>query len=139
MNFNKVKTVLGFEPKYTIQDGINELVEAIDNHVFDLRDLYLKYSRNEWDSSPLSTKKTILKDYLKREGVFLEAVNLGYENVESEANIINYDYEKDSFSISFSKSGTTIRIIPSGTNTLFDSERNTSVSSLSKCSSIWEE
>jgi len=35
VNFNKVKTVLGFEPKYTIQDGINELVEAIDNHVFD--------------------------------------------------------------------------------------------------------
>jgi hypothetical protein len=31
-------------------------------------------------------------------------INLGYENVESEANIINYDYEKDSFSISFSKS-----------------------------------
>ena len=35
VNFNKVKTVLGFEPKYTIQDGINELVEAMDNHVFD--------------------------------------------------------------------------------------------------------
>jgi nucleoside-diphosphate-sugar epimerase len=35
VNFNKVKTVLGFEPKYNIQDGINELVEAIDNHVFD--------------------------------------------------------------------------------------------------------
>ncbi|MDC0054445.1 hypothetical protein OAJ09_00810 [Candidatus Pelagibacter sp.] len=31
-------------------------------------------------------------------------INLGYENVESESNIINYDYEKDSFSISFSKS-----------------------------------
>ena len=35
VNFNKVKTVLGFEPKYTIQDGINELIEPIDNHVFD--------------------------------------------------------------------------------------------------------
>ena len=35
VNFNKVKTVLGFKPKYNIQDGINELVEAIDNHVFD--------------------------------------------------------------------------------------------------------
>ena len=31
-------------------------------------------------------------------------INLGYENVESEANIINYDYETDSFSISFSRS-----------------------------------
>jgi len=35
VNFNKVKTVLGFEPKYTVQDGIDELVDAIDNHVFD--------------------------------------------------------------------------------------------------------
>ena len=31
-------------------------------------------------------------------------INLGYENVESEANIINYDYEADSFSISLSRS-----------------------------------
>ena len=31
-------------------------------------------------------------------------INLGYENVESEANIINYDYEAESFSMSFSKS-----------------------------------
>ncbi len=31
-------------------------------------------------------------------------INLGYENVESEANIINYDYEAESFSLSFSKS-----------------------------------
>jgi len=31
-------------------------------------------------------------------------INLGYEHVESEANIINYDYETDSFSLSFSKS-----------------------------------
>ena len=35
VNFNKVKTVLGFEPKYTVQDGIDELVNAIDNHIFD--------------------------------------------------------------------------------------------------------
>ena len=26
---------LGFEPKYTIQDGIEELIDAIKNHVFD--------------------------------------------------------------------------------------------------------
>ena len=31
-------------------------------------------------------------------------INLGYENVDSEANIINYDYETDSFSLSFSRS-----------------------------------
>ena len=31
-------------------------------------------------------------------------INLGYENVESESNIINYDYEADSFSLSFSRS-----------------------------------
>ena len=31
-------------------------------------------------------------------------INLGYEHVVSEGNIINYDYETDSFSLSFSKS-----------------------------------
>ena len=31
-------------------------------------------------------------------------INLSYENVESEGNIINYDYEAESFSMSFSKS-----------------------------------
>ena len=35
VSFEKVKSVLGFEPKYTIQDGINELIEAINKHVFD--------------------------------------------------------------------------------------------------------
>ena len=35
VNFEKVKSVLGFEPKYTLQDGIDELIEAINNHVFD--------------------------------------------------------------------------------------------------------
>ena len=35
VSFEKVKSVLGFEPKYTIQDGIDELIEAINNHVFD--------------------------------------------------------------------------------------------------------
>lgn len=35
VSFEKVKSVLGFELKYTIQDGINELIEAINNHVFD--------------------------------------------------------------------------------------------------------
>ena len=31
----KVKSVLGFEPIYTIKDGVEELVNAINNHVFD--------------------------------------------------------------------------------------------------------
>ena len=35
VNFNKVKSVFGFEPKYTVQDGIDELIDAIDNHIFD--------------------------------------------------------------------------------------------------------
>ena len=35
VSFEKVKSVLGFEAEYTIQDGIDELIEAINNHVFD--------------------------------------------------------------------------------------------------------
>tara|TARA_B100000579_G_scaffold413667_1_gene406538 strand:- start:286 stop:1848 length:1563 start_codon:yes stop_codon:yes gene_type:complete len=31
-------------------------------------------------------------------------INLAYENVESESNILNYDYDSDSYSLSFSKS-----------------------------------
>ena len=35
VSFDKVKSRLGFEPKYTIQDGVNELSDAIQSHVFD--------------------------------------------------------------------------------------------------------
>ena len=35
VSFAKVKSVFGFEPEYTIQDGINELIEAIDKRIFD--------------------------------------------------------------------------------------------------------
>ena len=35
VDFSKVKKILAFEPKYTIQDGIDELVDAMDNHIFD--------------------------------------------------------------------------------------------------------
>lgn len=35
VSFSKVESVLGFNPKYNIQDGIDELVEAINNHIFD--------------------------------------------------------------------------------------------------------
>ena len=30
-------------------------------------------------------------------------MNFNYEEVESESNILNYDYEKDSFSVGLSK------------------------------------
>ena len=35
VNFEKVRTTLGFEPEYTVQDGVAELVAAIKAHVFD--------------------------------------------------------------------------------------------------------
>lgn len=38
VNFKKVNSVLGFEPKYNIEDGISELKNAINNKVFDLSD-----------------------------------------------------------------------------------------------------
>jgi nucleoside-diphosphate-sugar epimerase len=34
VSFNKVKTVLGFEPKYTVKDGIIELVETMKSSIF---------------------------------------------------------------------------------------------------------
>ncbi|MBC8226584.1 MAG: NAD(P)-dependent oxidoreductase [Gammaproteobacteria bacterium] len=35
VSFQKVESILDFEPRYTIEDGVNELIDAIDNHVFD--------------------------------------------------------------------------------------------------------
>ena len=35
VSFEKVKNTLGFIPKYTIQDGIEELIKAMRDHVFD--------------------------------------------------------------------------------------------------------
>jgi nucleoside-diphosphate-sugar epimerase len=35
VSFEKVKSVLGFEPNYNIQDGVEELLDAINNRVFD--------------------------------------------------------------------------------------------------------
>jgi len=35
VSFQKVKDVLGFEPSFTVDDGIDELVRAIENHIFD--------------------------------------------------------------------------------------------------------
>ena len=50
VSFEKVKSTIGFEPKYTIRDGVEELVDAINNHVFDNvdenRNFYGNYAIN---------------------------------------------------------------------------------------------
>jgi dTDP-D-glucose 4,6-dehydratase len=47
VNFEKVKSVLGFEPKYTIQYGIDDFVDTIENrvfdHVYENRNIFGKY------------------------------------------------------------------------------------------------
>jgi len=35
VSFEKMKALLGFEPRHSIEDGITELVDAMENHVFD--------------------------------------------------------------------------------------------------------
>ena len=35
VDFSKVRSVLDFEPKYTIKNGIDELVIALKNHIFE--------------------------------------------------------------------------------------------------------
>ena len=50
VNFQKVRQVLDFEPAYTVRDGVVELLQAIENHVFDevdqQRNLYGNYEIN---------------------------------------------------------------------------------------------
>ena len=53
VNFEKVKSVLGFEPKYTIDDGIDEIIDAIENHVFDHLDENLNFYGNYEISYPM--------------------------------------------------------------------------------------
>tara|TARA_Y100001970_G_scaffold15871_1_gene17846 strand:+ start:31709 stop:32698 length:990 start_codon:yes stop_codon:yes gene_type:complete len=36
VDFSKVNSILGFEPKYNINFGIKELIEALDNQIFEL-------------------------------------------------------------------------------------------------------
>jgi len=36
VDFSKVQSALGFEPNYTVPDGIKELISAMDVHLFDL-------------------------------------------------------------------------------------------------------
>ena len=46
VNFSKVKDVLGFEPKYTVRDGVVEIVDAIKSHIFDFADVRKNYHGN---------------------------------------------------------------------------------------------
>ena len=54
VNFNKVESVIGFEPKYTIQDGVEELIGAINNHVFDRVDAMPNFFGNYEIDYPVS-------------------------------------------------------------------------------------
>ena len=51
VNFEKVKNTLGFEPKYTIKDGINELVDALEIGLYrdsiSNKNLYGNYKLNK--------------------------------------------------------------------------------------------
>jgi len=46
VNFNKVKTRLGFQPQYSITDGVKELTLAVKNHVFERVDQMKKFHGN---------------------------------------------------------------------------------------------
>ena len=46
VDFTKVRTVLGFEPEYTVEDGVVELLDAIKEHVFDRADLMKNFHGN---------------------------------------------------------------------------------------------
>jgi len=35
VNFSKVKNILGFEPKYTVEDGVKELIQAFESKLFE--------------------------------------------------------------------------------------------------------
>ena len=38
VNFEKIRSVLKFEPKYTIDDGIKEIANSIENKIFNFND-----------------------------------------------------------------------------------------------------
>jgi len=54
VNFQKVRSILGFEPKYTVDYGISELIDLINKHLFDQidnnRNFYGNYEIN-YDSN----------------------------------------------------------------------------------------
>ena len=47
VDFSKVREVLDFKPIYSVKDGIKEILEGIENHIFDQvesnRNLYGNY------------------------------------------------------------------------------------------------
>jgi len=53
VSFKKVKSILGFEPIYTINDGIDELLDAINNHVFDAVDSNRNFFGNHKINYPI--------------------------------------------------------------------------------------
>ena len=54
VNFNKVKNVLEFEPKYTIEYGISELIFALKEHIFDNVDKNRNFFGNYEINYPIS-------------------------------------------------------------------------------------
>jgi nucleoside-diphosphate-sugar epimerase len=46
VSFRKVRETLGFEPKYTVKQGVSELLTAIDKHVFDRADQERRFHGN---------------------------------------------------------------------------------------------
>lgn len=46
VDFSKVKRVLGFVPEFSIESGIQEVVSALDNHIFDYIDAKKSLYRN---------------------------------------------------------------------------------------------
>ena len=55
INFDKVKEVVGFTPKYSVENGIQELLGALKNGVFDYADAMPNFHGNyEIHYPPLS-------------------------------------------------------------------------------------
>lgn len=53
VSFRKVRETLGFEPKYTVEHGVKELLSAIHEHVFDRADLMRNFHGNYEIEYPL--------------------------------------------------------------------------------------
>ena len=53
VNFNKVSSILGFYPKYSIENGIDELIELLDNHIFDNISNYKNFFGNHEIDYPI--------------------------------------------------------------------------------------
>jgi nucleoside-diphosphate-sugar epimerase len=53
VNFRKVRETLGFEPEYTVEYGVKELLTAIREHIFDRADLMPNFHGNYEIEYPL--------------------------------------------------------------------------------------